>query len=224
MLNDYSVIVKNSLDIFNLLKKIQKSKQLIELSFESLPQYSLTSLLEVDHKQKTLVFDEPNPLPSTQLTNKKTNVKFELKLEQLPIIFETKIISTEGELYTNFPREIYYPQNRHYFRLSTESLDVRATVFLSSTTRLPCELINISLNGICLRFPYSYASLFQANKVVNDIYIELPNQNGFSVSAKIQNSRIVKNYANIDIGLQVLQQKPKIEKVIQQFIFRTESI
>jgi len=225
MLNINSALVKNTLEIFNLLKNIKKSKQLISLSFASLPQYCLTSLLEVHHDTKTLIFDEPNPKLSSKLTDTKTKAKFTLKLEQLPIIFEANIISNNNELHTNFPNEIYYPQNRSYYRFSTEYIkDIRATVFLSSTTRLSCEVLNISLEGICLRFPYSYAKLFQVNKLIDDIYIELPNQSGFSISAKVQNARTVKNYSNIAVGLQIQQQKPNIEKVIQQFIFRTENV
>ncbi len=224
MLNN-SALVNNALEIFNLLKNIEKSKQLISLSFESLPQYCLTSLLEVHHDTKILIFDEPNPQPSSKLTDTKAKAKFTLKLAQLSIVFETKIISNNNELQTNFPNEIYYPQNRSYYRLSTEYInDIKITVFLSSTTRLPCELLNISLDGICLRFPCSHAQLFQVNQLIDDIYIELPNQSGFSISAKVQNSRIVKNYTGIAIGLQIQQQKPNIEKVIQQFIFRTENV
>ncbi len=225
MLNNNSALVNNALEIFNLLKNIQKSKQLISLSFASLPQYCLTSLLEVHHDTKILIFDEPNPQPSSRLTKTKEKAKFTLKLDQLPIVFETKIISNNNELQTNFPNEIYYPQNRSYYRFNTEYInDIRTTVFFSSTTQLPCELLNISLDGICLRFPYSYAKLFQVNQLIDDIYIELPNQNGFSISAKVQNARTVKNYSNIDVGLQIQQQKPNIEKVIQQFIFRTENV
>ena len=218
-------IVNNALEIFNLLKRIQKSKQLIELSFESLPQYCLTSLLEVNHDTKTLMFDEPNLPVSTQLTNNKPMGKFTLKLSHLPIVFKTEIISNSNELHTSFPEEIYYPQNRNYYRFNTEYIkDTTATVFVSSTTRLPCELLNISLEGVCLRLPYSYAKLFQVNKMIDDIYIELPNESGFSISAKVQNARIVDNYSNIALGLQIQQRKPKIEKVIQQFIFKTENI
>ena len=190
-----------------------------------MPQYCLTSLLEVHHDTKILIFDEPNPQPSSKLTNTKSKAKFTLKLARLPIVFETKIISNNIELKTNFPNEIYYPQNRSYYRFSTEYInDIKTTVFLSSTTRLPCELLNISLNGICLRLPYSYAKLFQINQLIDDIYIELPNQSGFSISAKVQNARTVKNYSNIAVGLRIHQQKPSIEKVIQQFIFQTENV
>lgn len=225
MLSNNNHRVNNTLEIFNLLKKIQKSNQLIALSFESLPQYCLTSLLEVSHDSKTLIFDEPNPQPSSKLTNKKNKAKFSLKLDHLPIIFETKITKNNNELHTDFPKEIYYPQNRNYYRFSTKYIkDINATVFLSSTTRLPCELLNISLNGICLRFPFSYAKLFQVNKLIDDIYVELPDQSRFSLSAKVQNTRIVRNYSYIEIGLEIQQQKQSVEKVIQQFIFQTENI
>lgn len=53
--------VKNTLEIYNLLKNIQKSKQLISLSFKSLPQLCLTSLLDVQQDKQILIFDEPNP-------------------------------------------------------------------------------------------------------------------------------------------------------------------
>lgn len=225
-----SASIKNNLDIFNLLKNIQKSKQLISLSFDALPQYCLTSLLEVHYDAKVLKFDEPNPGLTSKLIEKKDHAYFSLKLDHLPVRFKSKLISgnsrnKNNDLYTLFPEEIFYPQNRNYYRLSTELFEeINATIFLSSTKRIPCHLINISLNGLCIRLPFSLASLFPVNKVINDIYIELPNQRGFSISAKIQNTRIKNNYANIDLGLQIQQHKPNIEKSIQQFIFRSENI
>jgi c-di-GMP-binding flagellar brake protein YcgR len=222
--------IKNNLDIFNLLKNIQRSKQLIAVSFDGLPQHCLTSLLDVHYDAKVLKFDEPNPALSPRLIETKKTAYFSLKLEHLPVKFESTLISgnsrnKNNDLYTLFPEEIYYPQNRNYYRLSTEFFeDISATIFLSSTKRIPCQLINISLTGLCLRLPFAFAPIFQEDKVLNDIYIELPNQKGFSISAKIQNSRVKNNYANIDIGLQILQHKPVIEKTIQQFIFRSENI
>jgi len=225
-----SASIKDHLDIFNLLKNIQKSKQLVSLSFDALPQYCLTSLLEVHYDAKVLKFDEPNPELSARIIETKKHALFSLKLEQLPVKFKSTLIlgnsqNKNNDLYTLFPDKIYYPQNRKYYRLSTEFFDdINATIFLSSTKRIPCQLINISLTGLCLRLPFSFASLFQVNKLINDIYIELPNQKGFSITAKVQNSRVKNNYANIDIGLQILQHKPVIEKTIQQFIFRSENL
>ena len=221
--------VINTLEIYNLLKNIQKSKQLISLSFKSLPQLCLTSLLDVQQDKQILIFDEPNPaLTSTQI-EKRNEVEFSLKLKKLPVIFKTNLIPNKTEKNTNelrayFPKEIYYPQNRCYYRFRTEFIgDINTTLFLSSTMRLPCQLINISLNGLCLRLPYSLASKFKLNQLIEDIYIQLPEQRGFSVSAKIKNSRIANNYTNIDLGLEIHQQKPGIERTIQQFIFRTEN-
>lgn len=229
MFNNNNDLVKDKLEIFNLLKNIQKSRQLITLSFDSLPRYSLTSLLEVHHDAKVLMFDEPNPSLSTKLTSNKTDATFSLKLEHVSVLFKAKLVSDNSDndisdLYTHFPKEIYYPQNRHYYRFNTESIDeISATVFLSATKRLPAQLVNISLNGLCLRLPYSFAAMFQVNHYIDDIYIELPDQNGFSISAKVQNSRIENNYRNIALGLEIDNQKSAIEKTIQQFIFRTEN-
>ena len=230
MFNKKSEFVTSTLEIYNLLKNIQKSKQLISLSFDSLPQYSLTSLLEVQHDTKVLIFDEPNPLPSKKLLSTKNEANFSLKLEKLPIKFKTKFIFNDTtnnfkDLYTPFPKDIYYPQNRRFYRLRTEFIeDINATVFLSLKRRLPCQLINISLNGICLRIPYSFASIFKINQFIGDIYIQLPEHSGFSISAEIKNMQIVNNYRNMDIGFQIQEQTTTIEKVIQQFIFRSESI
>ena len=230
MFNKKSEFVTNSLEIYNLLKNIQKSKQLISLSLDSLPQYSLTSLLEVNHDTKVLIFDEPNPLPNQKLLATKNEAEFSLKLEKLPIKFKAKFILnnvTNGfkDLYTPFPENIYYPQNRSFYRFRTEFVEnINATIFLSLKRRLPCQLINISLNGICLRIPYSLAAMFEINQFINDIYIQLPEQNGFSISAKIKNVQIVNNYTNMDIGLQIQEQTTSIEKIIQQFIFRSESM
>jgi len=222
--------VINTLEIYNLLKNIQKSKQLISLSFKSLPQLCLTSLLDVQQDNKILIFDEPNPaLTSTQI-EKRNEVEFSLKLEKLPIIFKTRFILNKTEKNTDelrayFPKEIYYPQNRCYYRFRTEFIDdINITIFLSSTVRLSSQLLNISLNGLCLCLPYSLAGKFKLNQLIEDIYIQLPEQPGFSVSAKIKNSRTENNYANIALGLEIQQPKPCIEKTIQQFIFRTENI
>ena len=220
--------ITDSLEIFSLLKRIQKAKQLISLSFESLPRYALTSLLEIHHDTNVLVFDEPNPAVSNKLITAKNEAEFSLKLEQLPVSFKAEIISTQqgnntNRLYTHFPQEIYYPQNRTYYRFRTEFIDdINTTIFFFFSKRLECELVNISLSGLCLRLPYSYASMFKVNNVINDIYIQLANKAGFSVSAKVQNTRIENNYANIVIGLQVHKQKPRIEKAIQRFIFHAE--
>jgi len=229
-MTDSSVTLINSLEIISLLKRIQSSKQLVSLSFKSLPQYCLTSLLEVHADTKVLVFDEPNPQVSKKLLHSKNAAKFSLKLQNLPISFSTEMISApqSGEvnnLYTHFPKEIYYPQSRAYYRFHTEFVhDINTTVYLSSSQRLECELINISLEGLCLRLPFSFYNVLKLNQILDDIHIQLPGEKVFSVSAKIRNSHIEKNYSNVIIGLQIQQQQQRIEKVIQQFIFRTETL
>ena len=70
-----NALVKNKLEIFNLLKHVQKSKQLIALSFDSLPQYCLTTLLDVHHDAEILIFDEPNPKLTNKLIETKKNSK-----------------------------------------------------------------------------------------------------------------------------------------------------
>lgn len=230
MIDNDSNLIKNKLEIYNLLKKVQKSKQLISLSFDSLPQYCLTSLLEVHYDAEVLIFDEPNPQVSSSQIDSKKEAEFSLKLDHLPVIFKSTFIlknknNKNDDIYTLFPKKIFYPQHRDYYRFRTEFInDIDTTIFLSATNRLPCQLINISLNGVCLRFPYSFASMFQVDQLIDDIYIKLPEQTGFSVSAKVQNTRIENNYSHIAVGLQISEQKPRIEKAIQQFIFHSEHI
>lgn len=222
--------IKSTYEIIHLLKNIQKSKQLISLSFKSLPNLCLTSLLEIqEEKKQILIFDEPNPAINLKRNNLKEDVECSLKLNKLPVTFKTKIITNKrknrtSEIYTQLPKEIYYPQNRSYYRFRTEFIeDIFTTIFISPTLRLPSQLINISLNGLCLRLPYSYASKFRLQQILEDVYIELPKQNGFSISAKVKDIRIENNYNNIALGLEIHQQKSRIERSIQQFIFRTES-
>lgn len=228
MFNNNNALIKDKLEIYNLLKNIQKSRQLISLSFDSLPQHCLTSLLEVNHDARVLAFDEPNPSLSEKLAKSKHEVTLSLKLDSIPVLFKTGLIfnhckNLNSSLCSHFPEEIYYPQNRHYYRFNTENINkINSTVYLSATKKLPCQLINISLHGLCLRLPYSFAAMFQVKQYIDDIYIELPNQNGFSVSAKVQNTRIENNYNYIALGLQIDQQKMTIEKTIQQFIFQNE--
>ncbi len=221
--------IKSSLEIYNLLKTIQKSRQLISLSFESLPKHCLTSLLEVHHGTQVLIFDEPYPVLSDKLVATKDEAEFSLKLNGLPVNFKSRFIlnkkKSSNDLYVPFPDEIYYPQNRQYHRFRTEFIDsISAKIYLSKTRQLSCSLINISLNGLCLRLPYSFASMFQLNQTIDDIYIELPKLKGFSIAAKIKNARIENNYSHITLGLEINERKANIEKVIQQFIFRTENI
>lgn len=225
-----NALIKDDLEIYSLLKKVQKSKQLISLSFDSLPNQSLTSLIEVHYDSKVLVFDEPNPQLTSKLIVSKHEAEFSLTLEKLPVKFNAKFILNKkdndfNDLYTPFPSKIYYPQNRNYHRFRTEFIEgIKAVIFLSPTKQLPCQLINISLRGLCIRLPYSFASIFQLNQSIDDIYIQLPNQKGFSISAKIQNTQIEAGYTHIVLGLQIKEQQSSIEKTIQQFIFRTENI
>ncbi len=221
--------IKNPIEIYNLLKNIQKSRQIIAVSFGSNYPQSLTSLLEVNHNKKTLLLDEPNPALNSKLMALANNAQFSLKYEQLPVSFTTSLsllnTDTDSSLRAPFPTEIYYPQNRKFYRFSTDFVkDIDTTIFLSSEKRLTCKLMNISLNGLNLQLPYAFAKAFQSKQVINDIYIQLPKQTGFSVSAKIKNSRIVNNYNNISLGLEILEQNPAIEKSIQQFIYRSENI
>lgn len=230
MFNEENNLVKDKLEIYNLLKNIQKSRQLISLSLESLPHHSITSLLKVHHDSQVITFDEPNPILNNKLAATKDEATFSLKLSKVDVLFKAKLIvgnrdENINELYVHYPKEIYYAQNRGYYRFNTEDIDeINTTVYLSATKRIPAQLVNISLNGLCLRFPYSYASVFQVNHHIDDIFVELPNQNGFSVSAKVQNARIENNYQSIIIGLEIQKQKANVEKNIQQFIFRSENI
>ena len=224
MYNNDSALIKTPLEIYNLLKNIHKSKQLITLSFKSLPQHCLTSLLEVQHDTQELIFDEPNPMLSSKILSTKDVAEFSLKLEHLPIKFKATLIKNGSRfLHTHFPDEIYYPQNRTFYRFRTEFIEnIKITIFLTSTKQITCQLVNISLNGLCLRVPISLVHMFQPEQLIDDIYVELPGQKAFSISTKVKNTRVEKNHESIIVGLEMLQQKSIIEKTIQQFIFRAK--
>lgn len=225
MLNTDNAFVTSPLEIFSLLNRIQKSRQLISITFDGLPQHCLTSLLEVNHETQTLVFDEPNPSISSKLIATKKTAQFSLKLEQLTINFSTRLsTSNDQNISASFPEKIFYPQNRQYYRFKTESIsDINITIFFSAARKLECQLLNISLAGLCIRIPYSFASIFNKNQILDDIYIQLPNGENFSVSATIQNARIEKKFSSIAVGLKINQQLARNEKTIQQFIFRAEN-
>lgn len=213
----------DKLEVFNLLKSVQKAKQTISVSFESLPQYCLTILLEVHHDAEVLIFDECNPQISTKLIENKNEAEFSLKLDNLPVEFTSELILMKAKphsLYAHFPKEIYYPQNRNSYRYKTEFMnDIDAIIFLPAKKRLNCSLINISANGLCLRFAHGEAPSFQVNNLINDIYIKLPSIDGFSISAKIQYKKFEHKNANVSLGLMIHNQKSSTEKAIQQFIF-----
>ena len=230
MTKQNSASIKDALEKLSLLNTIQKSNQLISLSFTSLPQHCLTSLLEVNHKQNLLLFDEPNITLNEKLLESKGEACFALKINNLPIIFKSKIKkphknNKENHFITFFPEEIHYPQYREHYRFQIKpNKKVSAKIFLSQTKQLSVHIINISLNGLRIQLPYSLASMFQNNQLIDDIFIELPNEKGFSVSTKIKNTRIENNYSNITLGLQILQQRQNIEKTIQRFIFREKNM
>ncbi len=221
-------LLKSPLQIYNLLKNILKSRQMIDVSFDALPQYCLTSLLEVDNEKQILHFDEPNPLPEHKLLENKTEARFSLRLERLPVIFKSRIArpakrEATNELFVYFPEEIYYPQKRFFYRFDTSWInDIEATIYLANNKKLPAKLENISLNGMCLRLPYAFAALFQPGRRIEDLYIELPGQKGFSVATRVINTRVENNYHDIVLGVEIEEQKNSIEKTIQQFILRTE--
>lgn len=230
----YSIVISNKknslsnkLEIFNLLKRIQKSKCFISLSLPALPQCGLTTLLDIHHDAQVLVFDEANPSIHAQTLNAKKELECSLKLEQLPVIFTAKFLEHKKNnlIYTHFPGSIYYPQNRRHYRLHAKAdKSINATIFLSPTKKLNAEVINISLEGICVRLPFAFAKFFSLTQIIEDIYIELSEKNDFSVSACIKSLSIEKSYQHILIGLQFDQHNTRIEKIIQQYIFKTDNI
>ena len=216
-------LLTDKLELFNLLKSVQKAKQTVSVSFKSLPKYCLTILLEVHHDAEVLIFDECNPQISTKLIENKNEAEFSLKLESLPVEFTSKLISMKEKphsLYAHFPKEIYYPQSRNSYRYKTEFInDINAVIFLPTKKQLNCNLINISANGLCIRFAHSSAQSFQVNSLIDDIYIKLPSIDGFSISAKIQYKKFEHKNADVSLGLMIHNQKASTEKAIQQFIF-----
>lgn len=225
MTNQENYLIKDELEVFNLLKSIQKSRQLISISFESLPEYCLTLLLDVHKGAGILVFDESNPKVTPKLIENKKEAEFSLKLEQLPVKFKSELIVNKNKpdaLYAHFPKEIYYPQNRRNYRYRTEFMDnIQTTIFLSAQKKLSCVLVNISTSGLCLRFPYSATNKFHVNHLIDDIHIKFPDSKGFSVSAKVQFKRYEHSSANVALGLQINHENASTEKAIQKFIFHT---
>lgn len=215
--------IKKKLEIFNLLKNIQKSRQNISVSFESLPNHCITLLLDIHHGAKILVFDETNPKISQKLLENKSHAEFSLKLDNLPIKFKSKLISNKYKpehLYAYFPEEVYYPQNRNSFRYSTEYLNgANASINLSPNKQLSCTLVNISVHGLCLRFANKDAPLYQVSHLIKDIHIQLPHTGDFTITAKVQFKRYETSNAKMTLGLHIHDQQPRIEKAIQQFIF-----
>lgn len=215
--------IKKELEIFNLLKNIQKSRQIISVSFDGLPNHCITLLLDIHHGANILVFDETNPALPPRLIENKGHAEFSLKLNNVPVKFKSKLLSNKNKpelLYAHFPKEIYYPQNRNNFRYKTEFMDgVDAVINLDSNKKLDCTLINISANGLCIRFAHKDSTLFQVSNLINDIRIKLPHGNGFSVVAKVQFKRYETSSANTILGLHIENQQSSTEKAIQQFIF-----
>lgn len=225
---DYAYL-HDPIEIYNLLKNIQKSRQQIGMTVDTSSTQSLTSLINVDMQAKILLFDEPNPGLEIERNNFTKKCKFSFKFDQLPVEFNTTISrkqqNTSNELLAPFPDEIYYPQQRQYYRFKTEHIDeINTTIFFSSEIRLACKLINLSINGLKLQLPYGFARAVQPEQRLKDIYIELPDEKGFSVSAKVKNARRVNNYNDIEIGLEMLHAEPVIEKRIQQFIYRSDNL
>ena len=223
MPNQENHLIKDKLEVFNLIKSIQKSRQLISVSFKALPKYCLTLLLDIHKDAGILVFDETNPKITTKLIENKNEAEFSLKLEQLPVIFKSELIVNNNNpnlLYAHFPKEIYYPQNRRDYRYRTEFMDnIQTTIFLSTQKKLNCDLINISLGGLCLRLPYSETNKFHLNQLIDDIQIKFPDSKEFSVSAKVQFRRYDHSNANVALGLQINHKSASTEKAIQQFIY-----
>lgn len=215
--------LKNKLEIFNLLKNIQKSRQLISISFDGLPNHCITILLDIHNRANILVFDESNPKLSTRLIENKGNAVFSLKLDNLPVNFSCQLLTNQnkpGQLYAHFPNEIYYPQNRNSFRYRTEFLDgVNAVINLSTNKQLDCTLVNISVNGLCIRLAHKDAPSFKVNNLINEIRVKLSDASDFTVAAKIQFTRYESSSSHMTLGLHIHNQKRNIEKTIQQFIY-----
>lgn len=216
----------SAFDIAHALRQIMNKHDLVAIYFDHGSQFTLSTILDVDAKAKTLTIDQSgSPEINRKLAQSERNicvatpegVKYQFVCGKLREVTYDK----RGAFQTSLPTSLIKLQRREYFRIPTPIVNPLKCLILDHPAgRLEFPLHDISLGGLCLALPTARDD-FQLMQTFSDCRLELPQFGPLHFSLEIRNSRTERqrndNFVTY-VGCQFHQLSAPQQNLLQRYI------
>lgn len=220
--------ITSSVRIAAILRPVMANHTIITAMLPGSSHFFNTAFLEIDPDKGTLVIDELTPNTGHDLLINKQRITLQTMHEGVEINFTTSLKSASSEngiaLYQlEFPQSIRYLQRRTSFRVPVSGADKIDVIIHTRNEQMYCgELSDISLGGMCVRFPKKLASAFENDLEENQCHIKLPNKQNIKCAFKICHSIV--NDANncVHIGGHFERLDKAQSRAIERFVIEQQ--
>jgi len=177
--------------IITLLQQVMELPPLCSVTFVNSDTTFFTSILDIEVKNKLLIFDQLAPPSGNSLIVENKSLKISTLLNGIPLTFNIKDITTGKSQDSIFykaplPEKIYYPQRRASLRIGIHST---ATDFLGTSPdgkiRLKGYVFDFSRGGIAVNISTDSADILRGD-VLTDCLINLPGKQILSFDLSVR--------------------------------------
>ncbi|MEB0139853.1 MULTISPECIES: flagellar brake protein [unclassified Undibacterium] len=220
-------------EIISLLRGLKDNNQLISMLINSGSEVYLTSILEIDDTNNSVIVDSAPSQLANQRIVEAPRVSFEGLLDKIGIQFSTTgAVRTDFEnrpaLQFSIPASIIRLQRRENYRINTPlSTPLKASFHLDTEGQsevLKLSLVDISCGGIAVldekrQLDCSVGQTYEHCKV------ELPGIGLVDVSLQIRNSQdliLLNGKTNRRVGCQFINLSNSVLSSIQRYIMKLE--
>jgi len=220
-------------EIIALLRGLQDSKQLISMLIHSGAEAFITSILEVDDSNNTVIVDcAPGQLANQRIVEA-PRVSFEGLLDKIGIQFSTtdiQIVDFEDRPALRFaiPPNMIRLQRREYYRINTPlSMPIKASFPIENggqTETVKLMLVDISCGGIAVLDEKKVLDC-TVGKTYEHCKVDLPNIGLVDVGLQVRNSQelvLLNGKTNRRVGCQFLHLSNTTLASIQRYIMKLE--
>ena len=229
--DDSRFMLTNRLDILRILRGLTKRHEMVSAFFNSGKDLLLTSIIEVDDDDDSLVLDYGSSEDLNRRILASERIIFVTALDSVKIQFvATKIAMATFEGAAAFrvaiPEQVLQLQRREYYRLPTPILSpLKCQLPLTANSSVEVSLTDIGAGGAGIMISEAEAGLLKAGETFPGCTIDLPGVGVLEVTLRIQSTFAVtlKNGSQgLRGGCQFVGLRPAMQSLIQRYIIKLE--
>ncbi|GGX49263.1 hypothetical protein GCM10010946_29910 [Undibacterium squillarum] len=225
--------VESRREIISLLKGLQNSNQLISMLINGGSEVFITSILEVDEQNDTVIIDSAPDNMANERIAQSDRVSFEGLLDKIGIQFAAgKITRVSFEnrpaLQFSIPGSLIRLQRREYYRINTPlSTPIKVSIPADIDGRivvLHLTLVDISCGGIAILDEKKVLDC-TVGKTYEHCHLDLPSTGPITVTLQIRNSQelvLLNGKTNRRIGCQFINLSNSVLSGVQRYIMKLE--
>ncbi|MEK9820891.1 MAG: flagellar regulator YcgR PilZN domain-containing protein [Gammaproteobacteria bacterium] len=185
---DESNLIREERRRAHILKAMAQSRSQLTLLVPGTAEPSLTTLLDVDQEEGTIILDEAVPLVSSSKLENAPRVSVHSKLNGIPIQFNTRYEKLDQDedgipcYVFDFPEELYYDQKRESFRLREGIHSIRVA-FRVGENEFSGHISDLSTIGVKIRL--KNPGDLKVGDISDAFSLKLNDQLTFTTAAKI---------------------------------------